>query len=168
MGILWYLALIGIVVIIAFVVRLQVLSSRSADLVRKVLHLDFIEEQQYASSSPWEYEAFLRRKFFEQDSLLRWRIVRALEVLTTTSEWDMGLLTEEGRRIIFDSRTKIEGMAWRQLWFAKKFPFFVVDTLTVMSVEYPFIDSVIRISGLPVDLIEDIAHMAQIKEDIVC
>jgi hypothetical protein len=150
--------------VVSSVVRPLAARIRFARLKNKMLHLDLVEVWQTQTSQ--EYRALLLRRWEEQDHLLRWRIVRACDALTTITELERGILTERGRRIIHDPRTALRGAKWKRRKFTAQFPFLRVESVkTTVSVIAPF-DGIFFIHDLPVELVDDIVRMEQLRMGI--
>jgi hypothetical protein len=130
----------------------------------RILHIDLLEALH--CETPEEYEAFLRRKWVEQDELLRWRILRFLDshpcsLLEGEERW----LEDNGKRMVRDPYVLLEGTIKREWKFWPCFPFLktqrVWTEISLTDFRYP--RRLITILDPSIELVKDIADMKRAK-----
>ena len=145
------LAICSVCIVVSVVKRIMT-RVRFLRCKKRLLHLDFIEE--YRSE---DYRALLLRKCFEQDHLLRYRIVRSLDIFDVASTGG----------IVQNPRALIDGEIRKQRALTNHFPYLMVKKIeTEISVTIPSRTRKFVIPDLPVELVRDAIDLRWMKRSL--
>ena len=129
---------------------------------REILHVDFIEASRHQSVE--DRLRFLRRKYREQDLLLRWRISRFLDALAYDADQDLISVISAGRRMVGDRDVFLDGRIEKRRRFSFFFPILrTVSIQTEICFFSPTTKEIVVISDPPAELVHDIWNMQRAR-----